>query len=174
MHWKRPAPDSGRGIHWCDVRHTACHLCFQSLVRCPMSEIRGAQRGTRRRDHLTARAAMRFLLRLLLLLVLSSYLLSHYGFLRDSLWHMHLAGHGQLLNRLPGITKDHPQDGPVQATLPARGAAASRSDARNNESARFSRQYQKYHLSARLHGEHRTAVRVHQRDKTSAHEGLRG
>ena len=62
---------------------------------------------------------MRFLLRLLLLLVLSSYLLRHYGFfLRENLWHMHSAGNGELLNRLPGITKDHPQDGSAQATLP--------------------------------------------------------
>ena len=31
---------------------------------------------------------------------------------------MHSAEHGELLNRLPGITKDHPQDGSVQVTLP--------------------------------------------------------
>jgi len=62
---------------------------------------------------------MRFLLRLVLLLVLSSYLLRHSGFfLGENLWHMHSAGNGELLNRLPGITKDHPQDGSAQATLP--------------------------------------------------------
>ena len=53
---------------------------------------------------------MRFLLRLLLLLVLSSFLSRHYGFfLRENLWHVQSAGNGELLNRLPGITKDHPQ-----------------------------------------------------------------
>ena len=53
---------------------------------------------------------MRFLLRLLLLLVLSSYLLRHYGFfLRENLWHVHSAGNGELLNRLPGITKIIPK-----------------------------------------------------------------
>src|SRR5580700_8385600 len=77
-----------------------------------MSERGGAQRGTDLRDHSTARATMRFLLRLLLLLVLSSYLLRHYGFfLGENLWHMHSAEHGELLNR-------HPQDGSVQASLP--------------------------------------------------------
>ena len=62
---------------------------------------------------------MRFLLRLLLLLVLSSYLLSHYGFyLRENLWHMHSAGQGELLDRLTGITEDHPQDRSAQTKLP--------------------------------------------------------
>ena len=59
---------------------------------------------------------MRFLLRLLLLLLLSSYLLSHYGFyLRENLWHMDSAGNGELLNRFTGITEDRPQDGSGQA-----------------------------------------------------------
>ena len=62
---------------------------------------------------------MRFLLRMLLLLVLSSYLLSHYGFyLRENLWHMHSAANGELLNRFIGITEDHPQGGSAQANLP--------------------------------------------------------
>jgi len=62
---------------------------------------------------------MRLLLRLLLLLVLSSYLLRHYGsFLRESLWHVQSAGNGELLNCIPGITKDHPQGGLAEANLP--------------------------------------------------------
>ena len=62
---------------------------------------------------------MRFLLRLLLLLVLSSYLLRHYGFLlRENLWHVQSAGNGDLLNRVPGITKDRPQGGLAEANLP--------------------------------------------------------
>ena len=62
---------------------------------------------------------MRFLLRLLLLLVLSSFLFRHYGFfLGKNLWHMYSAGNGELLNRLPGITKDHPQGGLAEANLP--------------------------------------------------------
>jgi len=62
---------------------------------------------------------MRFLLRLLLLLVLSSYLLSDYGFyLRENLWHMHSAGQGELLDRITGITENHPQDGSELANLP--------------------------------------------------------
>jgi hypothetical protein len=62
---------------------------------------------------------MRFLLRLLLLLVLTSYLLRHYGsFLGENLWRMHSAGNGGLLNRLTGIPQDHPQDGSAQTNLP--------------------------------------------------------
>jgi len=84
-----------------------------------MSERGGAQRGIRFRDRPTARATMRLLLRLLLLLVLSSYLLRHYGTsLRESLWHVQSAGNGELLNRIPGITKDHPQGGLAEANLP--------------------------------------------------------
>ncbi len=62
---------------------------------------------------------MRFLLRLLLLLVLSSFLLRHYGsFLAENLWHMYSAGNGELLNRLAGIPQDHPQNGSAQTDLP--------------------------------------------------------
>jgi len=43
----------------------------------------------------------------------------HYGFfLGENFWHMHSAEHGELLNSLPGITKDHPQDGSAQTDLP--------------------------------------------------------
>jgi hypothetical protein len=53
---------------------------------------------------------MRLLLRLLLLLVLTSYLLRHHGsFLGENLWHMHSTGNGELLNRLPGVTKIIPK-----------------------------------------------------------------
>jgi hypothetical protein len=62
---------------------------------------------------------MRFLLRLLLLLLLTSYLLRHSEFfLGENLWHMHSAGNGELLNRLPGMTKDHPHDGAAGANPP--------------------------------------------------------
>jgi hypothetical protein len=62
---------------------------------------------------------MRFLLRLLLLLVLSSFLFRHYGFfLGKNLWHMYSAGNGELLNRLPGINKDRPQGGLAEVNLP--------------------------------------------------------
>ena len=118
---------------------------------------------------------MRFLLRLLLLLVLSSYLLRHYGFfLGENLWHMHSAEHGELLNRLPGITKDHPQDGSAQANLPpgvlprhdltpgAMDPRVTQSNIRNTI------------CRPRLHGDRQTALRVHQRDETPAHAGLRG
>ncbi len=63
---------------------------------------------------------MRFFLRLLLLLVLSSYLLSHYGFyLRENLWHMHSTGNGELLNRLAQQTRSHAQGETTHADLPA-------------------------------------------------------
>ena len=62
---------------------------------------------------------MRFLLRLLLLIALGSYLLRHYGgFMGENLWHMHSAEATKLLKRLPGISDDHFQDGSAQANLP--------------------------------------------------------
>src|ERR1035437_6758659 len=56
----------------------------------------------------------------------------------------------------------------------ARRFAAPLPDARSNKSERYSKQHQKYHLSARLHGDRQTALRVHQCDETPAHAGLRG
>jgi hypothetical protein len=62
---------------------------------------------------------MRFLLRLLLLLVLGSYLLSHYrSFLRENLRRMHSADNGVTLNRLARITNDHFQSRQAQVNLP--------------------------------------------------------
>ena len=62
---------------------------------------------------------MRFLLRLLLLVVLSSFLFRHYGFfMGENLLHMYSAENGKLQSRLPGIAKDHPQDESAQANLP--------------------------------------------------------
>ena len=63
---------------------------------------------------------MRFLLRLLLLLALGSYLLSHYGsFIRANLWRVHQGDNGEIVSRvLPGITVDHSQGRPAQASLP--------------------------------------------------------
>ena len=62
---------------------------------------------------------MRLLLRLLLLLVLGSYLLSHYrSFLRENLWRMHWADNGETLNRLARITNDHFQSRQAQVNLP--------------------------------------------------------
>jgi hypothetical protein len=118
---------------------------------------------------------MRFLLRLLLLLVLSSYLLRHYGFfLGENLRHMHSAEYGELLNRLPGITKRSSPRRIGTSDPAAWSVAAPRPDARSNGSARYSRQYQKYHLSARLHGDRQTALRVYQCDEVPAHAGSRG
>lgn len=63
---------------------------------------------------------MRLLLRLLLLVVLTSYLLRHYGFfLGENLWHTHPAENGELLNLLSRNTTDHPQDTSAQASLPS-------------------------------------------------------
>jgi hypothetical protein len=118
---------------------------------------------------------MRFLLRLLLLLVLSSFLLRHYGFfLRENLWHMHSAGNGELLNRLPGITKDHPQGGLAEANLPPgvlprHDLTPGAMDPRVTQS-----NIREHHLSARLHGDCKTALRVHQCDETPSHAGLWG
>jgi hypothetical protein len=62
---------------------------------------------------------MRFLLRLLLLLALASFLLRHYGsFMRENLWRVHTAENGAVLNRPPGISENHSQGRPAQANLP--------------------------------------------------------
>jgi hypothetical protein len=62
---------------------------------------------------------MRFLLRLLLLLVLGSFLVRHYrSFIRENPWRVYTADNGALLNRPPGISEDHFQGRPAQANLP--------------------------------------------------------
>ena len=63
---------------------------------------------------------MRFVLRLLLLLALGSYLLSHYGtFIRENLWRVHSADNGEIVSRiLPGITVDQSQGRPAPTSLP--------------------------------------------------------
>lgn len=62
---------------------------------------------------------MRFLLRLLLLLALASFLLSHYGsFIRENLWRVQTANDGALLNRPAGISGDDSQGRLAQANLP--------------------------------------------------------
>ena len=62
---------------------------------------------------------MRLLLRLLLLLVLGSYLLSHHRlFPRENPWPLYSVGGRELLNRVPGIAKDRSQDTSAQANLP--------------------------------------------------------
>jgi hypothetical protein len=62
---------------------------------------------------------MRFLLRLLLLLALGSFLLRHYGsFIRENLWRVQTANNTALLNRPAGISWDDSQDRPAQADLP--------------------------------------------------------
>ena len=56
---------------------------------------------------------MRFLFRLLLLLALGTYLLSHYGsFIRANLWRVYSGGNDGIVRRvLPVIGVDHSQAG---------------------------------------------------------------
>jgi len=62
---------------------------------------------------------MRLLLRLLLLLVFGSYLLNnHRLFPGENPWPLYSVGGRELLNRVPGIAKDHSQDASAQANLP--------------------------------------------------------
>jgi hypothetical protein len=62
---------------------------------------------------------MRFLLRLLLLLALVSFLLMHYGpFVRENLWRLQIADNGALLNQPLGIAQDHSQGQAAKANLP--------------------------------------------------------
>jgi hypothetical protein len=59
---------------------------------------------------------MRILLRLLGLLAVGSYLLSHYGpFIQRKLSDMHLTDGQQFLNRLPAITQSPPPKWPAKA-----------------------------------------------------------
>ena len=67
--WEWTAFDSSCVVHWGSLRHPACSLCFQSLVRYSLPGRKGAYRTARFRDHPVAQAIMRLLLRLLLLLV---------------------------------------------------------------------------------------------------------
>lgn len=61
---------------------------------------------------------MRFLLRLLLLIVLCSYLLRHYGvFVGENLWHTHSAVEGETLKGFAQISDHHFQSGSAQANL---------------------------------------------------------
>lgn len=62
---------------------------------------------------------MRFLLRLLMLLILSTYVLSHYGLLRDKVWPRSFVSTEELLSRVSAETKDHSPGESVQAALPA-------------------------------------------------------
>ena len=63
---------------------------------------------------------MRFLLRLLLLLVLGTYLLNHYGsFIRANLWRVYSGGNDGIVSRvLPAIGVDHPQDELARTNTP--------------------------------------------------------
>jgi hypothetical protein len=62
-------------------------------------------------------AAMRLLLRLLLLLIFGSYLFSRYGFfLHENLWHTYSAERREFLYRPAGMAKDQSQS--VHADLP--------------------------------------------------------
>ena len=61
---------------------------------------------------------MRFLLRVLLLIVLCSYLSRHYwGFRGETFWHMHSAGGGETLKALAQIRDDPSRSGSVHANL---------------------------------------------------------
>jgi hypothetical protein len=62
---------------------------------------------------------MRFLLRLLLLIVVCSYLLRHDGvFMGENFWHMHSAEGGKTLKGLSQISYDHFQSSSAQVKLP--------------------------------------------------------
>ena len=62
---------------------------------------------------------MRFVLRVLLLIVLCSYLSKHYGgFVGESFRHMHSAGGGETPKGLAQISDDHLRSGLAQAHLP--------------------------------------------------------
>jgi hypothetical protein len=62
---------------------------------------------------------MRFLLRLLLLLALGSFLLRHYGsFIRENLWRVQTANNPALLNRPAGISEHDSHVRSAQANLP--------------------------------------------------------
>jgi len=61
---------------------------------------------------------MKFLLRVLLLIVLCSYLSRrHGGFGGESFWHMHSDGGGETLKALAQISDDHFESGSVHANL---------------------------------------------------------
>jgi len=62
---------------------------------------------------------MKFLLRLLALLILATYIFSHYGsFLRKTRWLMSSGSRGGLLNHLPQQTRSHPQSELPDGDLP--------------------------------------------------------
>ena len=62
---------------------------------------------------------MRFLLRVLLLIVLCSYLMKHYGaFMGESFWHMHSAEGGETPKGLAQISDDRFRSGSPHADLP--------------------------------------------------------
>jgi hypothetical protein len=62
---------------------------------------------------------MRLCFRLLPLLVLGSYLLSHHGlFLRGNAWGLHFASSGELLNGLPEKAQDDSRGGSTATHLP--------------------------------------------------------
>ena len=85
---------------------------------------------------------MRFLLRLLVLLTLGSFLSTHYvPFIRENLWRVHTTDKVALLNQPLGIGQDHSQGRPAQANLPPESVAASRLDARSNRSTGYSTQH---------------------------------
>lgn len=62
---------------------------------------------------------MRFLLRLLLLIVLCSYLLKHYGaFMGENFWHMYSAEGGETLKGLAQIRDGRFKSGSPEGSLP--------------------------------------------------------
>jgi hypothetical protein len=62
---------------------------------------------------------MKFLLRLLLLLTLASFLLRHYGsFIRENLWRVQTTDSGAPLNQPLGSGPNHSQGQPAKANLP--------------------------------------------------------
>ena len=62
---------------------------------------------------------MKFLLRLLALLILATYIFSHYGsFLRKTRWLMSSGSRGGLLNHLPQQTRSLPRSESPEGDLP--------------------------------------------------------
>jgi len=112
---------------------------------------------------------MRLLLRLFLLLILGSYLLSRYGFfLHENLWQAYSAHKREFLYRPPGIAKDQSQSAHAElppGVLPRHEFTPGAIDPRVTQSnIRSTICRQGYTKSV--------VVRVHQCDETPAHAAL--
>ena len=116
---------------------------------------------------------MKLLLRLWLLLVLGSYLLGHHRlFPRENPWPLYSLGGRELLNRVPGIAKDHSQDTSAQQTCRLESCHVV-----NLHLELSIHELRKATLEipsvGELHGDRQTALQVHQCDETPINAGLR-